>query len=279
MYQLNFQNWSAWISPEDGMNTVRLTLDGGDVLRKSEGEDIYRTTCAHALPLLFPPNRVDHGLFAFEGKEYQLPITSAATQNHCHGFLWKTPFTVTEQSNSRICARYENHEEIFPFPFVIEADYKLDEDGYYQEFRITNTGDRNMPLTFGLHTNFYERGNFSIPIGERYETNERSLPTGKMIPLTHREKEYCTGTEMDRSLVDNFYTATGHTARIGNIEYVVSENFNHWTLYNGGGDKQFISMEPQCGAVNSLNSKIGLITLPPGKTEVFYTRIRNAITI
>lgn len=273
MHQLKWNKWTAWVSPEDGMNTVRLTLDGEDVLRKAEGEGLHRTSCAQALPLLFPPNRVDHGLFTFEGKEYQLPITTAATQVHCHGFLWKASFTITEASENRICARYENRGEIFPFPCLIEAEYQLDNDGYYQEFRITNTGDCNMPLTFGLHTNFYERGDFSIPIGERYEANSRSLPTGKMIPLTDREKEYCTGTEMDRYLVDNFYTATGHTARIGNIEYRVSKNFNHWTLYNGGGDKQFISMEPQCGAVDGLNSKIGLITLAPGATEVFHTRI------
>lgn len=275
MYQLNFKDWTAWVTPEDGMNTVRLTLEGQDVLRKAEKDDLYKTTCAHALPLLLPPNRVDQGHFEFEGEEYQLPINHPAMQNHCHGFLWEATFTVTKQSESQICAKYENKGEIFPFPFLIEVDYRLDEDGYYQEFRITNTGKRNMPLTFGLHTNFYERGEFAIPLGERYEVNDRFIPTGKMCPLTDRQKEYCTGAKMDTYKVDGFYTATGHTASVGNIEYVVSENFNHWTLYNGGGNMNFISMEPQCGAVNGLNSKIGLITLAPGKTEVFHTRIRK----
>lgn len=274
MVELTFQEWKAWIVPESGMNTVRLTVKEEDVLRKTEAEEAYKTSCAQALPLLLPPNRVDQGHFVFEGEEYQLPITAPQAQNHCHGFLWKTPFCVTSQSETQISASYENQGEIFPFPFRIDVDYRLDEDGYYQEFKITNTGERNMPLTFGLHTNFYERGEFSIPIGERYEANERSIPTGVMIPLTDREKEYCTGTQMDRTLVDNFYTATGHVCRLGDIEYVVSENFNHWTLYNGGGDKQFISMEPQCGAVNGLNTKIGILTLEPGQTESFHTRIR-----
>ena len=275
MIELAFQDWKAWIVPEYGMNTVRLTLNGEDVLRKAEDEEGYQKSCAHALPLLFPPNRVDEGLFVYEGEEYHLPITAPQTRNHCHGFLWKSPFRVTAQSEASVSATFENQDQIFPFPFRMDVEYRLDEDGFYQEFRVTNTGRKNMPVAFGLHTNFYERGAFSIPLGERYEANERSLPTGVMFALTDREKEYCAGTEMDRVLVDNFYTASGMVARIGDIEYAVSENFNHWTLYNGGGDKQFISMEPQCGAVNGLRTGIGILTLAPGETEVFHTRIRQ----
>ena len=276
MIQLKFQEWTAEIAAEYGMNTVRLVWNGEEIIRSPESEEPLRQSQrAYGMPLLLPPNRTADGSFVFGGKEYQLPVNDRMKQNHIHGFISQASFTITEQTENHVIGTYQNKGELYPFPFCIEVCYWLDEEGYHQKFQICNTGTENMPLTFGLHTNFVEKDFFAIPIARKHEVDERYIPTGKKLPLSEREVQYRQGTGMGQDSVNDFFTSCGHVARMGHMEYVVSENFDQWVLYNGGGDKGFISMEPQCGAVNCLNSREGLLCLEPGKTEVFDTLIRR----
>ena len=82
------------------------------------------------------------------------------------------------------------------------------------------------------------------------------------------------GMKTDGKSAEGFYTSAGHVARIGNMEYAISENFDHWISFNRDGKQGFVCIEPQCGGVNVLNSKVRLHVLAPGKEEVFPTCIR-----
>lgn len=272
MIELRFGNWKAKLCPEYGMNTLSLQLAGEEILRAPENmEEFYADPCVYGTPVLLPPNRTDGGKFCFAGREYALPINDTAGNNHLHGFLNRTAFTVDELTESGVKAHYENKGELFPFPFRMEIEAWLDEEGYHQQFSVTNTGEGDMPLTFGIHTNFAEKERFFVPLGQRHEKTERHIPTGKLLPLDDREKKICTGFSPDGSPISAFYTSAGHTAGIGRITYRVSPNFDQWVLYNGGGKAGFVSIEPQSGAVNALNSGLGLKVLKPGQTEVFST--------
>lgn len=276
MIQLQYKNWRASITPEQGMNTVLLTYDGEYILRNPQGVTDAGTSCLHGTPLLLPPNRTEHGRFSFDGKEYQLPVNESTRQNHLHGFLRFQAFMLSECSNTHAVAIYENRGEIFPFPFAIRVTCRLDEKGYHQEFAITNTGSGAMPLAFGVHSNFEEKDYFRIPLDKQYIINERCIPVGDPVELDDRQKCYRDGMQPDGGDVDGFYTSGGNTARIGRMEYTVSENFNQWILFNKGGNQGFLSIEPQCGAVNCLNSGRGLLRLEAGQTENFTTLIRIA---
>ncbi len=276
MIQLRYQQWQADILPEHGMNTVRLLYDGEHILRDPEGEPKLEISCVHGTPLLLPPNRTEHGRFSFDGKEYQLPVNEVNLQNHLHGFLRFQSFVVTEQSETHIAAEYENKGEIFPFPFVIRVCCRLEDDGYHQSFAITNTGKTDMPLTFGIHTTFEEKDYFRVPLDRRFVENSCHIPQGAPVPLDARQRCYREGMRPDGNNVDGFYTSGGQTACVGRMAYTVSENFNQWILYNHGGGEHFLSIEPQCGAVNCLNSGYGLLRLPAGRTETFTTRIYPA---
>lgn len=276
MIRLQYKHWQAVITPEQGMNTVLLTCDGEYILRNPEGIVDPGTSCLHGTPLLLPPNRTEYGRFTFDGKMYQLPINEGTLQNHLHGFLRFQAFTLTEHSDTYAVAVYENNGQIFPFPFAVRVTCRLDENGYHQEFAITNTGNADMPLAFGIHSNFEEKNYFRIPLGKQYIINERCIPVGEPVELDDRQKQYRDGMQPDGKSIDGFYTSGGNTARIGRMEYTVSDNFNQWILYNRGGNQGFISIEPQCGAVNCLNSGRGLLRLSSGETEVFCTLIRIA---
>ncbi len=256
------------------MKTVRLLWGDEEILRPLNDAENWQSNALYGIPLLLPSNRTDGGKFTFEGVQYQLPINEEANGNHLHGFLRDAAFAVMEQGENFVSGIYENRGEIFPFPFRIRVDCALDKGGYRQVFSIENTGAGNMPLSFGLHTNFAEKDSFQVPLDRCCVTNERHIPTGEFARLNDRQQQYSQGMKTDGGSVNGFYTAAGHCARIGNMEYVVSENFDHWILFNRGGKQGFLSVEPQCGGVNVLNSKIGLRILAPGEKEVFRTCIR-----
>lgn len=273
MIHLQYKEWKADLTPEYGMNTVCLTYEGEHILRNPAGEEEPGKITIYGTPLLLPPNRTAWGKFSFDGKEYQLPINEERFQNHIHGFLRFQPFTVTEQSENQVKAVFANRGEIFPFDFSVCLNYWLDDEGYHQEIAITNTGDCDMPLTFGIHSNFEEKPYFQVPLGKWYQINDHLIPTGDPVELTERQKMFRDGMQPDGGDIEGFYTSVGNVAKIGRMEYRVSENFNQWILYNARGNRGFISIEPQCGAVNSLNSGDGLHRLVPGETEVFSTLI------
>ena len=52
-----------------------------------------------------------------------------------------------------------------------------------------------------------------------------------------------------------------------------AEPFNQWVLWNGDGTQDFICIEPMSGAVNALNSGVGLVQLQPGEAKTYTVRL------
>lgn len=264
--------WEAEVAPYYGMNTIRLNYQGKSILRYPENLDFLFsiTTAGYGNPLLMPPNRTEHATFSFDGQTYYLPLNEQRYQNNIHGQLRHAAFRIESQTPGSVIATYRNIGEIFPFPFQVTTEYYLDESGYHQRFTFKNIGKTDMPLTFGLHTNFVMPDHFQVPLGKKWIKNNCHIPTGEQVELSDEEKSFCVnGNPMGRSIT-GFFTSVGNTARLDNILYTVSDNFNQWHLWNSDGTKGFISIEPQCGAVNCLNSGAGLLRLKPGESETFH---------
>lgn len=272
--------WQAQVAAGVGMNTMSLICDGIPVLRTPPSVGVLKQNpCVYGTPLLLPPNRTAGGTFTFDGRTQQLPVNEPAFGNHLHGFLHSQPFELTDVAENRICGVFENQGAIFPYYYRIEVICTLTEEGYQQEFLITNTGDCDMPVTFGLHTVFTNPEEIRVPIDCRWEVNDCYIPTGKLEELSEEARSYRDGMVPEGRLVRGFYTSCGCEARIGKFVYRVSPNFNQWVLWNGDGASGFCAVEPMCGAVNALNSGEGLLRLKAGETVRFVTMILQAETI
>lgn len=271
---LHCGDWEAVIAPEFGMNAISLTYQGRAVLRSPENEAaLAADSCVYGTPLLMPPNRTAGGAFCFDGKQYHLPINEPAFHNHLHGQLHCRSVTVTEVTETYVRGVYENRGESFPFPFRLEIGCGLTEEGFAQEFLFTNTGDTDMPLTFGLHTVFAVKEQIRVPICKRWTVNDCYIPTGALEELTEESSTYRDGMNPNGKLVRGFYTAAGTEARIDEFRYRVSSNFDQWVLWNADGQGGFCAIEPMQGPVNALNSGISLIRLKPGESERYATTI------
>ncbi|HEY0828272.1 MAG TPA: aldose 1-epimerase [Bacilli bacterium] len=260
-----------------------------------EMEVFKKTPYVHGIPVLFPPNRYEDGKFPWEGKTYQFPVNEARTGNHLHGFVhnipWEVEFFSADEQESRVGLKLsvtEGHSvyEYFPFTFTIKLRYTLSESGLLQHVTVQNNGKDRMPCLLAFHTTvnapFAQNSSvqdyrFKLTIGERWEMNDRMLPTGSFQGLSDGESKMKTGeiSPFFESM-DNHYTAalqngrnrmelTDHLNR-ATLVYDVGAAYKQWMIWNNNAQPGFFCPEPQINLVNAPYSQlpaeqIGLIGL------------------
>lgn len=269
-FTLSAFGWEGTVCPEAGGNLLRLTFRGQDMLRPRP--DPCPDPFVFGAPLLFPANRTAQGRFSWEGRTYFLPVTEQASGANVHGALYRQRFTLEQLSSDRAVLCYENRGLVFPFPFRITVSYQAEEGRFRSRYRIQNTGTSAMPFTFGLHTTFPEPEWFQVPLDSRQETDRFHIPTGQILALEPEERQFCTGAPSRGRRISGFYKAGGSQTRIGSDLLFQVEGFDHWILYNGGGNAGFLCIEPQRGGVNGLNLP-RCPFLEPGQTETFQTAL------
>lgn len=266
--------WHAEISACRGANTEKLLYNGENVLKPFVSVEQWRENpfiCGS--PLLFPANRTAGGRFSFGAKDYHLPITDEKSNVNLHGSLYCQTFSVKEIKGNSVVLQFENKGEIYPFEFLLTVEYTLENGGLTQSFIIKNCGKTDMPYTFALHTTFYEPDHFCVPISIVEEKDARHIPTGRYIPLTADEALYASGIDPRGRVISGYYKANGNAAAVGKYLYTVSEQFDHFVLYNGGKNSGYLCVEPQAGAVNGLNITGGHRVIAAGEEEVLCTHI------
>lgn len=100
-------------------------------------------------PLLFPiVGRLMDDRYRLDGKEYPLPQ---------HGFARRQAFDVIEQAADRAAFRLTDNDEtraVYPFAFTLDAAFRVQDATLTMDITVANTGDRDMPASFGFHPAF-----------------------------------------------------------------------------------------------------------------------------
>ncbi len=286
--------YEALLIPSMGANLVRLrhAATGIEVLRTPTADDMETFLSRpqiFGLPLLFPPNRIGDGRYAFGGRTYQFPITIPAQNNYHHGIIKGLPFTVASChdggewveidavyfSNAANDAIYKD----FPHAFECVMHFTLSAQGLEHAVAFRNLSDEDMPVGVGYHTPlnvpFTAEGKGSdyrlrLSVGQRWElSSDRTLPTGKLLPLTEAEAllrsegGVCPiGEPVESAFTDEPLMVDGapysgailtDTASGRTVYYQVDEKMKHWTLWNNGGSVPWVCPEPQSWAINAPN--------------------------
>ncbi len=261
---------------------------------------LYEKPVAYGIPFLFPPNRYESGKFEVNGVQYRFPINEPENHNHLHGMLYAMPWTVESMVSSDTAARVvlqhavdERHPMFasFPHAFVITIDYELSIKGLTQRVRVMNTGTQAMPCMVGFHTAiqipFSDRSSLHdyrimVTVGERWELDDRHLPTGNLLPLTESEVDLARqGVAPFAVEMDNHYKAKPQggrnfaaveDARLGiKLVYDAGMKYRHWMLWNDEARGEVFCPEPQTNVVNAPNlgmdaAHTGLLVLGVGES-------------
>lgn len=263
--------------------------------------DAFRSYPARwGIPILFPPNRTADGRFTINGRSYRFPINEPENGNHLHGpFLtipWKVQDLGTDGDTAYVLLEQDvdQHHPVFemiPHRFRLSLRYSLSSSGLKQDVTIKNRSEAPLPGMLGFHTALrtpFAAGSspddcrVRVPINQRWECNDRLLPTGKLLELTTREKELATrGIPPQHERWSSYYSAadtengrrqaTVSDLRIGSqLVYEVASAFSQWVLWNDDAESEFFCAEPQTCTPNAANLDVpreqtGLFLIEPGE--------------
>lgn len=285
--------YSAAVVPGMGANLIRLadTRLGVEILRSpaaDERDEFLRRPHVFGLPILFPPNRIEDGVYTFGGRTYRFPITQAKEHHYHHGILKSQPFQVSKawENEHEVlveCRYYSNagSDAIFrdfPHEFKCKITFRLTAEGLEQEVMFANKGREAMPVGVGFHTPLripFAGGDAAdyamrVAVGEQVELDGRNIPTGRTLPLSERyaglrddglQVTECEPIEAAFTLraieVDGkpFCGALVENRRTGvRTFYETDDRTVYWTIWNNGGRVPYCCPEPQSWWTNAPNA-------------------------
>ena len=299
MIKLECDEYIAKIDSPNGANCISLRNKkyGAAILREPPTNGELDNPYLYGMPILFPVNRIENGVFEFEGREYCFPINELATGCHLHGELHRMPFELVEESESRVVCRFraEKGEYLgFPHAFEVVQEYELTERGLCHTVTVSNLSDTNMPLFLGFHTTFNTRFTadgciedicaFADITGE-FERNMavNYLPTGVKPPFDAVSKALAGGDYKPVSgRISRHYRGCGKMSLTDvkkglRMVYDSDEKFGFRLIFNGG-DEGYICLEPQTCLANCQNapfprSETGFDWIEAGASKTYRSSI------
>lgn len=294
--------------PGWGSNLISLIWrpDPLAVLRTPESAEAYHAqTALYGIPVLFPPNRIDEGVFTFQGREYRFPINEAERGVHIHGVLRHIPWKLTRAEIEGDTALLETSvvsEEApdvyaaFPHKFTVRQQYRFRAETVEIRFLLDSRDEAPMPWGVGYHTTLnlplakggsLDRCTVQLPVAKSWVLSDRLLPTGELTDCPYGEamRRGLSPAALqldDVLLVDpdqpSEAVITDEAAGL-RVTYTADQAFKHWVLYNGDpATSGFFCPEPYTWVTNAPNLDLpndltGLQVLEPGASASVTTRI------
>lgn len=266
-----------------GAQLMSLQLDGKEYLW--QGDERFWPRRA---PVLFPIVGCLRNDFA----------TSAQGEVHLkrHGIARLYEHAIVEQTPSSVTYELRSTEETrraYPFDFCLNMTYAVSDGRLSQTFRVTNTGEVDLPFTLGGHPAF----NVPVPGGEGEDFSDYELvfPTSwtARVPAIDASglHDFSHTTELfrdadrirltheliSRMLTLVFVEVPGRSAvlrgsRSGHGVELVFDGFDYLGVWTAGDDAPFVAIEPWVGCATAYDEsdvfeeKRGTITLAPGQS-------------
>jgi len=278
------------VLPDYGATVHELVLQKNgkayELLEAAQTEkEIRKVRWFRSAKLIPFPNRVNDGVYTFEGKIYRLPINFPLQHHANHGLIYDKPFSVVEQKTGETFAslalEYKSQGELqgYPFSFRVLIRYTLRQGKGFECFTcITNTDKSNIPVGDGWHPYFMLGGkvddfSLAIPPARKIEVNERLIPTGKKQEFS----EYRSLTPIGKRFFDDGFILKKNKSGIAKTRLRDPRRDLTLTVWQETGRGKYnylqiftppsrtsIAVEPMSCATNAFNSRDGLTILKPG---------------
>jgi len=261
--------WELDLLPALGGAIAALRRDGADIFRPTP-HDAQHPLEAACFPLVPYANRIADGRFRFEGERYVIPRNVADQAHPLHGTGWLQPWTV-EQSDERSATLHYRHGADDGWPWAHDAEQRivLGDEGLHVTLSLTNTGDRAMPFSLGLHPYFTKARVSRL----RFDAERVWLIDDAFLPTepapADRLGDWAAGETVERtSLIDNSYEGWSGNATIsrddGDLRLAgMSTPFLH--VFTPPGEPYFC-VEPVTAMPDAFNRAVPAV-LQPGESH------------
>lgn len=239
-------------------------------------------------PVLFPiVGGLKNNRYRYKGKDYQLGR---------HGFARDTDFELAEETNNSLTFSLKSNEQTkasYPFDFVFNVKYALQENKLEITFIVENSGSDNLLFSVGGHPAFavplvkgtqYEDYYLQFSQTEdaaRWPLSAEGLIETTAIPLLKNENRLPLQKELfyKDALVFKHVKSGAISVLSDKTPHGIKVSFSNFPYMGiwAAKDADFVCIEPWCGIADSVNAsgnleeKEGIHTLAPeGRFEIGY---------
>ncbi len=258
-------------------NALHSLIAGDSNMQDLSGRPVNAYRGAKLSPF---PNRIKEGSYVFDGIRYTLPKNDNI--HALHGLVWNAPFQIKEKSTTAHEAKlilswhYQKVNPGFPFDYLIEIEYTLQEREFICQTIITNNSPIAIPIGDGWHP-YLSTGStinelkLKLPSDKKIETNQSLIPTGRYI----RDSSFASAAFIQDTLLDDCFELDPVERIVETIliderrqltlilwQKVSAHGYNFVHVYTPP-NRQSIAIEPTTCAPDAFNNKNGLMVLDP----------------
>jgi len=282
-FEIAFESQRAMVV-EVGGGIRTYSVGGNDIL---DGYGVEERCPSGRGQLLIPwPNRIQDGIYEFEGHRHQLPLNEPTLHNAIHGLSRWEAWRATEREPSRVVMEHTIHAQPgYPFTLALRVDYSLADDGLSVSTTATNIGADACPYGAGAHpyltlgTPTVDRLVLQAPGRRVLVHDERDLPVGSE-PVDGTEFDFREARPIGTTVLDNAFTdlergpdghagVTLHDPDAGRtVTLSVDEHYDYLMLFTGDPlpdvNRRALAVEPMTCPPNAFRTGDSLIRLAPG---------------
>lgn len=283
--RLEAGDWSAEVLPGLGGALGRLDWRGRVVLRPTPRgtEKVLETAC---FPLVPYANRIDHGVFQWQGRRVALAPTPGFEPHVLHGQAWREAWTVVEQDARSVRLRLAQPAGDWPWAWSAEQVIALDEAGLTVLLSLTNEDATSMPAGVGLHPYLAaEPGDrLRMDAPSVWLSDESQIPT--RLAEASAVMDWRDGHEIASApFVDHAYQPWDGSAEVIGVDRTIRLTATGATRLHvyAPGEGDFICLEPVSHRPDAHNAQAGeetgLIAMAPGQTLRLTMRISAEVNL
>jgi aldose 1-epimerase len=281
---------SAVISTE-GAALIGLSVNNFNLIEPNTRDGLY------AGKILAPwPNRIKDGKYAFNKKDYQLPINEVSKNNSLHGLVANCQWEAIFQDQSKVTLQYLlNQPDIYPGKLQLQVSYEIIEQGVEISVLSENVGEIAAPYGVSIHTYLVAgalvKNNellLQLPADQFLEVDaERLLPI-KLAPVTGTNFDFISLKKISDLFIDHAFKYSSDYPRSilllnaeGQGAEVIFDDQSNWIQIHTadrdlqGDSRMAVAIEPMTCPPDTFNSGIDLIVLEPGKKHEYKLKIKR----
>jgi len=223
-----------------------------------------------------------------DGHVFQWPVNDSLGPNHLHGFLWKVPWSVLQDTEESVLlglspAGQRSVAEGFGAAIDATIRYRVQANRMESVLTIGNRSNRVVPFGAGYHTSLALTRDWmlSLPAGQEWEMDAESLPTGRLLDEPRTLVDVARGLRVTKLVADTCYRPNPDAPNVATlwdpasglkVTMQAAFPFTQWVVYRPALDANFVSVEPVSWVHNAINLDLppgltGAATLAPGETR------------
>ena len=234
------------------------------------------------------PNRLQDGIYEFDGRHHQLPLNEPERHNAIHGLVRWAAWTVVEREPHRAVMEHVLYPQPgYPFSLRIRIEYGLSNSGLQVRTTAANIGSEACPYGSGAHpyltlgTATIDRLTLRVPARTVLQSNERGLPiSAEAVEGTEynfRKPRRIGSTVLDHAFT-NLERDQDGLARVElrdpdrktQVFLWVDQSYSYLMLFSGDPlpnvRRRSLAVEPMTCPPNAFRTGDALIRLEPGSS-------------